>query len=217
MITHQQRLGTYSMSIGSILYSLFLVDMNPIPQIVSFQPLLSISMMIAGSILSYGLKEIDDRFLKALGVNMYIIGAAYECKGISTPISYASCSLGGLLVMGGVIFTYLKKGKPTVSTIIIQFCMGFLLCGSASAEILDFLWNSSTTECRRMHPKSIDLVTVQMPLGVLNLLLGALLYYILKKKTEEGRVEPDVIFLFSRNTVFDQIYNIRSFHQTLNG
>ncbi|XP_055937244.1 uncharacterized protein LOC129966728 [Argiope bruennichi] len=132
MVTSLQRLGTISMFIGSILYNLFLLDMSTVPQIVSFQLVVSVSTLLIGSILSYGLKEMDDRFLKALGINVYLIGTGYECKSAfvydSTPMSYASSILGGLLMMGGLILIYLKRGKPTESTIKCQFYIGALIC-----------------------------------------------------------------------------------------
>ncbi|CAL1300696.1 unnamed protein product [Larinioides sclopetarius] len=207
MVTTLQRLGTLSMFIGSILYITFLFEISTVPQIVSFQLVVSVSTLIVGSILSYGLREIDDRFLKALGINVYIIGTGYECKSAfvycGTPLSYASCVLGGLLMMGGIILVYLKKGKPSESTICVQFYLGGLVSGlGAVIMVLDVVLKTWTSF--RIHPESIDKVWIDMTIGALYLLNGTLLNYIRIMKTE-GRVEPDVLF-FSHDNIFDQIF-----------
>ncbi|KAF8766429.1 hypothetical protein HNY73_019494 [Argiope bruennichi] len=209
MVTSLQRLGTISMFIGSILYNLFLLDMSTVPQIVSFQLVVSVSTLLIGSILSYGLKEMDDRFLKALGINVYLIGTGYECKSAfvydSTPMSYASSILGGLLMMGGLILIYLKRGKPTESTIKCQFYIGALICALALAlMMLDIALRIWTTDLR-MHPETIGKAWIDISIGTLYMLNGALLTCIAMKKTEGGRVEPDVLF-FSHDNIFDQIF-----------
>ncbi|GBN20599.1 hypothetical protein AVEN_211218-1 [Araneus ventricosus] len=208
MVTSLQRLGTLSMFFGSILYIIFLFEMSTVPQIASFQLVVSVSALIVGSIMSYGLKEIDDRFLKALGINVYLIGTGYECKSAfvydATPLSYASCVLGGLLMMGGLILIYLKRGKPTESTINGQFYLGGLICVVGSAiMVLDIVLKTWTTNLR-MLPETIDKAWIDISIGTLYLLNGALLQYIVIKKTD-GRVEPDVVF-FGDNNIFDQIF-----------
>ncbi|CAL1300691.1 unnamed protein product [Larinioides sclopetarius] len=204
MTTGQQRLGTFTMFIGSFLYSYFLINLHPIPKNAPFEVMLSFSLIIAGGILSYGFKEVDDRLLKAFGVNLYFIGLAYQCRGISSPISCAFCVIGCFLTTKGILFVYLKGGRPTKPTIIFQFCLCLLFFVNASTEILEFLRNNWAKKGNWMPPESIELMSVCLPLGTFHLLLGMVLNDIIKRN-RRGRVYLDVTFL-SNHSIFEQIY-----------
>ncbi|GIY23582.1 hypothetical protein CDAR_453891 [Caerostris darwini] len=66
-ISTSQRFGTLCMFVGSILYNIFMLYPSHVLEIGFFQLLTSMSIIVIGSILSYGQKAMDDRFLKTLG------------------------------------------------------------------------------------------------------------------------------------------------------
>ncbi|GIX98301.1 uncharacterized protein CEXT_168981 [Caerostris extrusa] len=198
VISTLQRFGTLCMFVGSIFYNIFMLHPSHALEIGFFQLVASMSIIVIGSILSCGLKAMDDRFLKTLGINLYIIGFGYIFHSlfvaVTTMSTYSHAVIGGILLIVAVIFIYLGKGKPTTTS--TRFPLLLVIFCSVLITIMHGI--NIPAAILIVHDKAV----VALIISTMFVLNWILLYYISTIKTQNIPAEPDVIFI-GRDNIFD--------------